>query len=351
MTLHDGTSDKYPPVAARQPHPRRTAVFLSLALLIPLLGLFCPPSVCSQIVAKERGGAIAVNDRVAIEMYGGYLKGQSRELVYEPSTGHKNSELFWTIDDAYVVGGTVSVRANDWLTLRVGGWTPMKSHNTMNDYDWALNGHGDWSDLSHHPDTRINHAAMIDAGAKGRVATFGKTKVFDQASLDLLAGFRWLNISWTAYGGSGIYSINGFRNQNIKFDEGLGGLAYEQWYNMPYVGLGGSISKGRFTLAAELTGSFWGWGSSKDQHYDRTFVSEEQYSKIAMAAGDFSLAYALSKNFDIVGRFVYTKYFESQSPLTILDYKTGLTDYSPGNASGMDHQNMLFSLGVRWRIF
>lgn len=341
----------HPSVVNRQRLLSRAAVFLAMAFLITTFGLFYPSFIHAQTLMKEREGAITVNDRVSVEMYGGYLKGESRELVYNADTGQKVSQLNWIIDEAYVVGGSVSVRANDWLTLRLGGWTPLKSNNTMNDYDWQLTGHGDWSDRSHHPDTRINHAAMIDAGAKARLAAFGKTNLFDRATLDLLAGFRWLNISWTSYGGSGIYSDGGFRNETVNFTEGQAGLAYEQWFNTPYVGVSGSISKGRFTFAAELTGSLWGWGSDKDNHYNRTLLFEEQFSRINMAAGDFSLIYALSKNVDLVSRFVYTKYFEAQSAATQQNYASGTTEYAPGNAAGMDHQNMLFSLGLRWRIF
>lgn len=352
MTPYNRTTGKPGPAAARLPHLRRAAVFTALSLFVLATGLLCPHPVSAQTLTKEKEGTVAVNDRVTIEMYGGYLKGESREYVYNAASGHKISQLNWIIDDAYVVGGSVSVRANDWLTLRLGGWTPLKSHNTMNDYDWERTGHGDWSDLSHHSDTRINHAVMIDAGAKARIANFGKTSFYDRASLDFLAGFRFLNISWTSYGGSGTYSTSGgYRNSAVDFEEGQAGLAYEQWFNTPYIGVGGGITKGRFTFATELTGSLWGWGSDKDNHYNRTLLFEEQYSRINMASADFSLACALSKNVDLVSRFVYTKYYESQTSSTMQNYGTGTTEYASGNAAGMDHQNMLVSLGIRWRIF
>ena len=314
------------------------------------MGLFFS-TAHAQTLTREREGRISVSERVSVEMYGGYLKGMSREIVYE-DTGRKKSELLWVFDDAWVVGGTISYRPLDWLTLRVSGWTPVKSSNTMNDYDWLVNGRGDWSDLSHHSDTRINHAGMIDAGLKAQVASFKATKVFDRASIDLLAGFRWLNISWTAYGGSGVYSHSGgFRNETIVFPEGQAGLAYEQWYNMPYIGIGASMSKGRWTLGAEVTGTLWGWGSDKDNHYDRTLLFEEQYTNIAMIGTDVHLSYALSKNLDLVGRFVYTKYIECQGPTTMTNYSTGDIDHFPGNAAGMDHQSLLFNVGLRWKLF
>ena len=330
-----------------------TWMCLTVALLILTIH-FGPFSaaLAQQTYSKEREGKVIINDRVSVDMYGGYLKGQSREIVYDNETGRKKSELLWVIDDAYVVGGAISFRPVDWLTLRLSGWTPLKSKNTMNDYDWELTGHGDWSDLSHHPDTRINHAGMIDAGAKAQIASFGVTKLFDHAALNLLAGFRWFNISWTSYGGSGVYSAGGgYRNDNRLFPEGEAGLAYEQWLNMPYIGIGGSMSRGRWTAGAELTGSLWGWGSSKDNHYDRALLFEDQFSKISMVGGDIYLSYALAKNFDLIGRFVYTKYLEAQGPTTMTNYLSGEITHFTGNAAGMDNQSMLFNLGIRWKLF
>jgi outer membrane protease len=325
---------------------RGAAVLVSLMLFSSLAFAETPN------ISKEKTGAAKISERVSLELYGGYLKGQSKEYVYDPRTGYMESELTWKIDEALVVGGTLNVRPFDWLTLRLGGWTPCKSQNKMDDYDWQVSGQGDWSDWSTHSNTKLNRAYMIDAGLEARVASFGATPVFDKASVSVLAGFRWFNVNWTAYGGSYIYSSNpGFRDVTGTDPDDEPGIDYEQWMETPYLGIGGTMSKGRWLIKAEVTGSFWGRARDKDNHFNRTLIFEEYYQNTAMLAGEVSLSYALTADVDLFGRFAYIKYYEAQAPTSMTNYSNGTTSYASGNAAGMEHQSLLFNLGIIWRIF
>ncbi len=324
---------------------------LSTAVVICCL-FAAAPFADAQTVNKSRAGVAQISEKMSIEVYGGYLKGESRELVYDAETGHKNSELFWSIDNAWVVGGTLALRPTDWLTLKVGGWTPVKSSNTMDDYDWLVNGRSDWSDWSNHPDTKMNRAHMINAGVAARLAKFGPTSFFDRAQLDLLAGYRWFYASWTAYGGTYIQSSNpGWRDVTGSFDEGQAVIAYEQWIETPYVGLGGSMSINRWSFSGELTGSLWGRASDRDDHYIRTILFEEEFKNMPMLAGEFSASYALTDRLSLFGSFVYQKYFEVKGSSTETNYSTHVVTYSPGDSAGMDHYSMLVNLGLKWVLF
>lgn len=322
----------------------------SVAIFVTLI-LFCT-SVNAQMVSKEKSGVTKISEKVSLEIYGGYLKGKSREIVYDAATGRMVSELFWDIDEAIVIGGALNVRPLDWLTLRLGGWTPVKSRNKMDDYDWLVTGMADWSDWSKHSDTKLNHAYMFDISAEARIASFNKTLFFDRADFNILAGFRWYNTSWTAFGGSAISSSNpGFRDQTATFTDGDPVISYEQWMETPYIGISSNMSKGRWLLKAELMGSLWGRMRDEDNHHLRSILFEEYFQNTAMVAGNISLSYALTKNIDLFGAFSYVKYFEAQGPTMLTDYANGTQTYLSGNAAGTEHQYLLYELGLRWRMF
>jgi len=321
----------------------------SLLAVWVLLAIAYAPSAAAQAVDKEKAETSRIGEKVSIEVYGGYLKGQSRELVYDAATGAKQSELFWNIDEAYVIGGTLAVRPLEWLTLRVGGWAPVKSGNTMDDYDWLTAGETDWTHHSNHSDTQLNRGHMIDAGVTARLVKFKKTSWFRSAQVDLLAGYRWFYMNWSANGGDFIYSADGgFRNQHEVFTEGIGVISYEQWIETPYVGLGGSIDIARWTFAASITGSLWGRASDRDYHYLRNLIFEESFTNMPMLAGEFKAGYALTNRLSLFGSISYLRYFEVQGPSTMTNYNTGQVDYSSGNAAGMSHYSSIVSLGLKY---
>lgn len=320
----------------------------SIAIAIGLL-IAGVPGAGGQPVEKSRAEVAPLSEKASLALYGGYLRGQSRELVFDSATGKKVSELFWKIDDTLVVGGALALRPVEWLTLTVGGWTPVRARNHMDDYDWLKEGQPGWSDWSSHGDTRLDRGHMIEAGVALQVAQFGQTRLFDGARLHLLAGYRWLNMKWTAFGGTYVYSsATGFRDREGTFPDGEAGISYEQWLETPYVGLGGSATAGRWSFSGELTGSLWGRADARDFHYDRTLIFEDRGRSMPMVAGELKASYALTRRLSLSGSFVWQKYFETKASTTTTNYTTGTVDHDSGEAAGMDHRSLLLNLGLRW---
>src|SRR4051812_44455890 len=93
-----------------------------------------------------RAGDVSTRHQVAFstpqfnaEIFAGYLSSLSRELVYDvPGSGSKLSQLNWQTDGAAVLGGGLSYKASDWLTLRSRAWFSISSDNALDDYDWLL---------------------------------------------------------------------------------------------------------------------------------------------------------------------------------------------------------------------
>ena len=90
----------------------------------------------AQSVSKKNSSGRILGDSVSLELYGGYLSGESRELVLNPATGHIDSKLHWTINKAGVIGGTIAYSPRPWMTFKLSGWIPATSVNTMDDFDW-----------------------------------------------------------------------------------------------------------------------------------------------------------------------------------------------------------------------
>ncbi|PKN10336.1 MAG: hypothetical protein CVU72_01555 [Deltaproteobacteria bacterium HGW-Deltaproteobacteria-7] len=307
----------------------------------------------------------AFSERFSAEIYGGYLKGQSREVVYNASNGAKLSELFWSIDNAYLVGLNLAVRPIERLKLSIGGWMPVTSGNTMDDYDWlATNGFDDWTHWSHSPDTKLNRAYMIDTRAAFTMTSFknqpdtAKPWQIRNASLDMIVGYRWVNLDWTAYGGSYIYTSEdaahnvpaaggSIRDTVGQFESGKSVISYTQWWGTPYAGIGGSIGINRWTLSAEVIGSLWAKGRDRDDHHLRTLIFEESFSNVHMVGVNMGIDCNLTEHLSIFTRFDYQKFFEGKGSSTNTNYETGVSETNEGDAAGADFYSMIFSLGLK----
>ncbi len=328
------------------------------ASLLPLLFLFLltgfsMPSAAAQSVEVQATAAATLSDRFSAEIYGGFLKGQSRELVYDANTGAKVSELIWSIDRAYVIGGTLAARPFERLKISVGGWTPVSSSNSMDDYDWLRAGFNDWSDWSSSPDTKLHNAYRIDARAAFTLASLNRTAVRDpwtvrRASLEVIGGYRWSKLSWTGYGGTYIYSSGGGLRNNIgSSPDGEAGISYEQWWEVPYLGLGASLGIHRWTLSAEVIGSLWVKSRDRDYHHLRATLFEDTFSRSSMIALNVALNFDLTRNVSLFTRFDYEHYNEAKGETTLTNFNTGRVSTLSGDAAGADFRNMITSLGLR----
>ena len=115
----------------------------------------------------------------------------------------------------------------------------------------------------------------------------------------------------------------------------------------PYLGVGGTISKDRWALTAEGIGSLWARAHDRDDHVLRTTLFEDTFSNMKMVGANASLSFQFTELLALVGRAEYQKYFETKGPTTATDYSTGVVTHTPGEAAGMYHYSMLFSLGLR----
>lgn len=323
-----------------------------VAYVLPALSLLLGTGISSasaQVIDQRRAAATSFQNLFSVEAYIGLLTGESRELVFDPATGRKMSELFWTIDRATVFGGTITVTPLSWLSVRASGWVPISSKNKMQDYDWLVTPFNDWSDLSTHHDTPTTRAYMADLGVSVQVfnavlPTITPTNV----SFHALAGYRWLNMGWSANGGSYVYSTNpGFRDDVGNFAAGQPVITYEQWFNTPYLGIGINAARERWTFGTEVTGSLWGGARDRDDHVARTTLFTESFSGVMMLGVNTRVDYALTQSFSLFSKFDYQRYYEVKADSTAFNYGTGTTTVTTGDAAGLDHYSLMLSVGLK----
>ncbi|QPC86797.1 omptin family outer membrane protease [Mesorhizobium sp. NBSH29] len=275
---------------------------------------------------------------ITARAYLGYLTARSGEYVYD--SGTKLSQLDWTIDNALIAGGDVTFQANEWLSLRAGGWTTIAAANTMDDYDWlaGYDGFDSWSHWSHHPETETSKAFQIDVSAAARFASH------NELQFDALAGYRFRNMKWNAENGSYIYSSeSGFRDEAGTFEGPA--IGYEQWWHTPYLGLGVTYEAPEFRMRGEIIGSPFVFARDRDHHFARDLVFTETFGASSMLGVSLAAERDFGADWTVFGKADFQNYFHTRGDTRVYDLASGET-FELKNGAGADHRSLAFTLGV-----
>lgn len=294
--------------------------------------------------------SIILNPFLSAEIWAGSLTGRAGEYVYSvPGDGSKLSQLNWQIGDTPVVGGRLMLQAWDGMTLRFGGWTAASSRSGMDDFDWlyGFDGFNSWSDWSHSGDTRLAKALQADLSTSLRLYQS------EQFQLNLLAGYRATTFKMNSYGGDYIYSSLFFRDTASSFDPNHLTIAYQQWWNTPYLGLGTSTAIGPIGIDAEVIGSPFVIARDKDYHDLRQILFKQPYARHRMAGATLEAHYALTSSISLFAHLEYQRFFQAKGSSEIID-GSGAADGSgvqvertPKGSAGSDANTLVLALGVR----
>lgn len=280
--------------------------------------------------------------KIDTELTAGRLTGTSHELVYDASNGRKMSELIWTMDDVVVIGGKVAIRPSHWWSVEMGGYINATHEATMDDYDWFYPTTTDWTHWSHHEDTSLERALMIDLSTK---LALWRTDFFD---LQGIAGYRWDKFDWTGYGGNFIYSTPGnFRDDTGSFTPGEPGISYKQEYSTPYIGLGGQVHAGDFTVNGSVAASWWASMHTVDNHWLRQLEFQDSFDGGAMLKYDVEGRYQFTDSLAFKAGWQHVEFDEMKGPtrISIGPGGPGLA-YIPGDAAGADSESDIISAGL-----
>jgi len=242
----------------------------------------------------------------------------SNEIVNDPNTRKKLSELIWEIDNITLIG--IGLKIPTKKNLKLNGsieFLPMRQKALMNDYDWLKDDTSNWSDWSNHPNTKIENIINLDLNTEYK----SKSNLFKYKYL-LNTGVSLRHHSFKAYGGSYVYSSNnGFRDKTGTFDNSLG-ISYEETFVSLY--LKGTAFKiiDKYYFNASFLYSPATFIKNKDTHHDRGFINNNTFSISSMYEYGLIIKYFIKKNISIGIDYKYRTYLESKGRTNRTYYKT-----------------------------
>ncbi|ANP88265.1 outer membrane protease [Rhizobium leguminosarum] len=264
---------------------------------------------------------------------------KAHAFVYDGD--HKNSQLNWESKGMTLF--TVGVDAqidNDWSlkgSVKVG--TGGTGH--MVDYDWASPGHDDWSHRSIHPLTELDHyvagAIQLDRIIYGN----------ETSSMAVGAGVQYTDLKWTAYGGSGIYTEERFRDTPVAWPDWEKSISYRQQIPIGFVSLSGEHVLGDLTISGGLqTGLSFGIKYT-DDHWLRGLRFHGDIDPAPTIGATFDLNYAVTPAASIYLSGSFEQVFRSHGDMQIDDTSKGTSSAWEKDAVGANFQSMSISLGLK----
>ncbi|HEY7749003.1 MAG TPA: omptin family outer membrane protease [Aestuariivirgaceae bacterium] len=283
------------------------------------------------------------SESLSLGLSAGWLTGRSHEFVYDGDD--KISELIWELDDAFVVGVDLSVPLVPALTLNLRGWIGGHIEAYMEDYDWMALDYGvtDWTHLSQHDDTELDHFARIDASLQydflsNNILTIGG-----------LAGLRLTEMQWSAYGGTFVYTSNPgttFRDDKFTLGDDWLGITYRQTFTTPYLGVVGSLDLGRTKLTGTLLGSPFSYLSTEDEHWLRDLTISADFDPTIFWSAVAEVSYRWSDHWELFLNAAGERYVTAEGDSNY-EYYSSEVSFDLEDGARADHHNLQVLFGFR----
>lgn len=308
--------------------------------------LFC---FSQLILAKDFSSS--QQNVLSVELMSQVVQGTATEYVFwGGSSGHKASELIWSIDNVPLYGIDIGYVVRDRFRISLK-WAETISDrdSVMDDFDWVdswsdpdnILATEEWTHWSHHDDTRLT---------KGSIAEL-TGEILHPINRGLYLGFIvgvtrdfW---SWDAYGGSYIYSQDGFRDISGNFDSDELLISYQQEFITPYIGVGIYQNYGRFHFSGKISGSGLVIGKAIDHHYARALKTVDRFLLGRMLRLELYTAYELGRQLSLQTALNYQKY-----DLMVGDTEWTedgvMTTYANGAGADLEYLTLTFGFGVKF---
>lgn len=270
------------------------------------------------------------------------LNGVGHEYVYKNSQGVKLSELIWNIQSVPLIGVGLNYGEEKNYSLGLNFYGSYSStRSDMDDYDWVLNS-SDWTHWSNSP---TDNKGIYKLDLKGKYKI--QTNNFQWA---LLAGVKYDQYKWATDGGTYIYSDdNGshFRQYSGNLPDGVG-ISYNQYFLIPYIGVGSEISLNRLMLKGELIYSGMVKSHDEDTHYLRDLYFEDIFENGTYYGLNISGIFKLSDNFSINGNYSFDENITNKGYTKTTDLTDMTTSVSSMGTAGIANQTSTISLGLSY---
>lgn len=263
----------------------------------------------------------------------------AEELVYQDSSNPLLSKLIWQMEDTTLLGIHSKLQFKDNTYIKLDYSIKVSDNKAlMDDYDWLNDNINQWTDWSHHDNTKVNDVIRLNINLAIPVYIKNKYDLF------LLLGYKKDYFKWTTFGGNYIYTYNTFRDSTGSFSDNDKGISYEQIFNTPYIGIKGSYKIKHFLFSSKLIASNIATAEGNDNHFSRNLYFEDRFNNIEMYEANINIELYLNKNSSI--GFVYDKveYKETKGSETVTKTNTGVISYYPKGSVGISNKSTSTSL-------
>jgi plasminogen activator len=235
---------------------------LSAAALALMLAA---PAVAQDISMTTADGAVEFSAGMGVTAL------QGEEIVYfDVADPTVVSHLFWQ-SLAPVLSASLDVTIPNGWTIDANVQVGIGGNSYMEDYDWidpASYDFDDWSDRSQHPDTRLYWYF------NGQMFVGHDFHVNDGVKVNVNAGVKYVNVQWTAYGGSYVYSSGAGspRDQAGTFPAGEKGITLNQFFPAALAGIDAEFDRGAWVFDVAAHGGMTFLAGDNDFHWMRTDI-------------------------------------------------------------------------------
>jgi outer membrane protease len=269
------------------------------AVLVGCVALLGFPARAEDMTVTSADGTIVLSGGIGVTSL------EAEEIVYydvgDPTVV---SYLLWQ-STAPLLTANLDIAIPDGWTFSAHAQVAMSGDSTMADYDWidpASYDFDDWSDRSISPDTNL------DWYFNGSLFVGHDFAVSDGLKINLNAGLKYVDVQWSAYGGSYVYSSGPGSPRDLvgDFPDGELGITYRQFFPAAVVGLDAEFQHDAWTFDIAAHGGVTFMAGDTDTHWLRTDIGpdggffDDTLSSAPVVQLAASASYALSESLDFV---------------------------------------------------
>jgi outer membrane protease len=278
----------------------------------------------------------------------GHLQASAHEVVFGGASNDGEwSHLIWDTEHALTVDAGIRHEWGPRLSLHAEFSTALVDEGHMVDYDW-LGSTPQWTDRSIHPDTSLDAYYRLDVGASW---AFFKGERF---SLAALTGFRYIDISWTARGGSYVYSTDPsfglFRDDEGDFPKGEKGISYRQKIPGFYSGPDWKWNAGKLAVTTSAIVGVTVGATDRDRHWNRNVLFDESFDPQIFFGIQAGMSYALTSTLRLFADARYDHYELMKGTMRVTDLSSHRVETIPGDAAGASFGSWQFRTGLELRF-
>jgi len=236
----------------------------------------------------------------------------SHEIVKDPQTFKKISELIWEIKNVNLLGLGIKIPTKNKIKFNFSIEAMLNDNKgLMNDYDWLKDDNSNWSDWSTHPNTNITNITNMDFNLEYKLKS-NKYKM--NYLLNLGASRR--HHTFKSYGGDYIYSSDDAFRDNIGTFDNILGISYEETFTSLYIKASLYKPINRFYFNASFLYSPLTYIENIDTHHLRGFTNTNIFYISSMYESSFDIRYYIQKNISIGIDYKYRVYPQSNGTTT-----------------------------------